>query len=110
VPPLTRALAIPCIALLHCACQSEYPIAPTLCDELCHAQDNAGCGSWLDEPAECVLWCEALPVPNGPDCNAEIREVIACLQELTPGNDYCLAPPCGEQYAALWQCSSATAE
>lgn len=110
IPALFHALAVPSISVLLAACQGEYPIAPTLCDELCHAQDNVKCGSWLENPAECVLQCEAVRVTNGPDCDQLTALVVSCLQALPPGNDYCRELPCSEQYDALWRCQSARAE
>ena len=92
------------------ACQGEYPIAPTVCDELCHASDNITCGSWLENPVDCVLQCEAQRAPTAPDCDAQVWRVISCLRALPAGSNYCREPPCGEQYDALWQCQSVSAE
>jgi hypothetical protein len=88
----------------------EYPIAPTLCDELSHAQDNAGCGPLLDEPFRMrALVARHFPFPTVPIAT-RVSRVIACLQELTPGNDYCLAPPVRWNNTRLYGNASATSD
>jgi hypothetical protein len=96
--------------LLFGACQGDYPLAPSLCDDLCHAEDNVRCGDWLSDPAECVVQCEVLHQSSGHACDAEIRELLACLNALPDGNDYCYAQPCSDQYSAMWLCQPGPSE
>lgn len=56
-------------------CSNEYPIAPTFCDEFCHATLRSGCDT---EPDNCVRECELQAV--GPACEPKQQALLRCYQ------------------------------
>ena len=78
-------------ALFALACQGEYPIAPTVCDEWCDATRGFGCDYY--DPAACVSQCERDGLSREGPCKVHFDAALACIRS-TPG-------------AATWQCSFA---
>lgn len=71
------------------ACESGYPLAPTLCDDWCLATQRADCpGDW---PHECAGWCTHFLYENAVrhGCEAQWRELLACYQAAPDGDFYC---------------------
>lgn len=72
---LTCALAVAGGCLLATtACESDYRLAPTACDDYCRAVQRADCSE--DYPADCVRDCENARI-SGP-CEAAERAVTDC--------------------------------
>jgi hypothetical protein len=92
---------------LSFACQGDYPMAPTLCDDWCRANDHVRCGDYSRDPAECVSDCESFQKPTTPECTTKFHNVIDCLNEMPPTNDYCgqQGPICQAEYAAFEGCN-----
>jgi hypothetical protein len=85
------------------SCQGEYPIAPTLCDEWCHAAQTDDCG--FGGPASCVAACEREGLTRA-DCRQQFDEALACYRG-TPREELCFPHfPCSEQEGALRLCVS----
>jgi hypothetical protein len=98
-----------CIALLaggSPACQGGYPIAPTLCDDLCDAQDRVSCMYYLQDPAECVVSCESSYETSNHECDPALRAFIECLRHTPPGTNYCGTQPCQQESNDLNDCLS----
>jgi hypothetical protein len=64
--------------LVACAaCDDEYPIEPTLCDEWCRATERAGCEE--DYPEQCVSRCESgNEIRSYPQCQASWQSAVDC--------------------------------
>jgi hypothetical protein len=101
------AMALAAWGCLAWACQGDYPIAPTVCDDWCRASDHVRCGDYSRDPAACVADCENFQKPSTPECMTKFRNVIDCLNQAPPTNDYCgqQAPVCAAEYAALVGCT-----
>lgn len=58
-------------------CSGGYPLAPTPCDDWCHATKGESCPEYYN-PASCVSNCEA---QNKDDerCRKELDAAIACF-------------------------------
>ena len=67
------ALASACLLLV--ACNSEYPIAPTPCDDYCLAVQRGDCKD--DEPADCVRSCEQ-ERSRAAGCDAALATLSDC--------------------------------
>ena len=86
---ILRTLAALSAFLLLPKCDSGYPIAPTLCDDLCAAQDRIHCENDLD-PATCVARCEGERqtdsdqpfVGESTRCDYSRSELLACVRAL----------------------------
>jgi hypothetical protein len=91
-----------CLLPLLGACQSEYPLPPTACDDYCHATQRAGCPE--DYPEGCVSQCEDEGLlAEHPDCEAAFEarndcylaapsSEFQCAEEghSIPGDELCL--------------------
>lgn len=93
------------------ACQGEYPLEPTLCDEWCDATRGFSCDFY--DPAACVADCEQRGYTHAEACRVPFREALACIRN-TPGAAQwqCgfsftggLAPPCQTELQALYSCA-----
>lgn len=95
--------------LLATACQNDYPLEPTPCDDWCHA--TATC-EWSD-PADCVALCEEEGLyPESPECRAAWDEAMRCLNALPAGaacNGMTSATgegqDCSAEQEAVWLCA-----
>lgn len=77
-----------CLLLLCAGCESPDSLAPTPCDDHCHATQRADCRD--DEPADCVRDCEREPGPHvGDVCLESFRALDACLQSAPPSAFFC---------------------
>lgn len=56
------------------ACEGEYSLAPTACDDYCRAVQRANCSE--DYPAECVRDCENSPISGA--CEPAQAALTAC--------------------------------
>lgn len=70
-----RALASACVGLLFVACRSDYPIAPTACDDYCLALQRGDCKD--DQPADCVRSCEQ-ERSRAAGCDASLATLSDC--------------------------------
>jgi hypothetical protein len=57
------------------ACDDEYPLEPTFCDDWCHATLRADCG---DEPDNCVRECEL--TKSDDECLSKQRKLMQCYE------------------------------
>jgi len=96
--------------LVCSACQNEYPIEPTPCDDWCHATETCG---WSD-PADCVDACEEQGLtPQSPECRARWDEAIGCFNA-APEGAVCRTmtmasgdeQDCSAEREAVWECAS----
>jgi hypothetical protein len=66
-------------------CDQGYPIAATLCDEWCAAENRIRCANEVD-PAQCVSQCEDMRLFNGrPEqtkCDPARHELVECIKAL----------------------------
>lgn len=93
--------------ILAAACQGEYPIAPTACDEWCDATQGLTCGGFYD-PAGCVSECEEQNL-TGVACRAPFEVVLACFRDTpeaaaTHCSDGFEVPLCQDELQALYAC------
>jgi hypothetical protein len=65
-------------ALVAVACQSEYPIAPTACDEWCHVTRDFRCEFY--DPADCVWQCELRDLPWDGPCRVPFDAAMDCVR------------------------------
>jgi hypothetical protein len=100
--------------LLAAGCQGEYPIAPTACDEWCHATKGFGCGFY--DPAGCVSDCERQQFTRNNACRPVFDAALRCFQN-TPGaaDQHCSfdglgTRPCEAELQALYECASEVPE
>lgn len=80
-----RALACGCL-LAVTACESEYRLAPTACDDYCHATQRADCPE--DYPADCVRDCENSTVSS--TCEDAQAALTACYAAAQSGDFACV--------------------
>ena len=67
--------------LLALGCDNDYPIAPTECDDWCHATQRADCTE-DEEPDECVSICEESALGRQyPECEPEWVELTECYRQ-----------------------------
>lgn len=89
------------------ACAGDYPLAPTPCDDYCHATKDFQCSYY--SPSSCVVRCEQQGF-NAPECRAELNQVVSCVSA-TPNATRCThigdpaSDPCGAELASLRNCS-----
>ncbi len=88
------------------SCQGGYPIAPTLCDDWCDANDRVRCGDYLEDPASCVASCEETQTSINHDCKTALNAAVECLRNTPAGNAYCSSQPCSSEISAVYACSS----
>lgn len=70
------------------ACEGEYDLAPTFCDDWCKA--TSVCGA---QPANCVSNCELTRATD--DCAKRQQDLLSCYQEADKDDFLCL--PAGNQ-------------
>ncbi|MET0593348.1 MAG: hypothetical protein ABW133_11650 [Polyangiaceae bacterium] len=86
---IAKTFAALFVVLLLVKCDQGYPIAPTLCDELCAAEHRLPCDGDLD-PASCVAQCEAdrqsdpgvLQAGSPARCDRARTDLLACVRTL----------------------------
>lgn len=93
-----RSFAVVCACLLGtAACQGDYSLAPTACDDYCRAVQRADCSE--DYPAECVRGCENSLVSSLcevaqaalVDCYASAKSAdFACVNDHSQPLNVCL--------------------
>lgn len=84
--PLRGAGLLLVVALqLLGACASDYPLAPTICDDYCRAAQRADCQA--DAPADCVRDCEQ--ERGRALCDGAWRALSVCYSESDPGAFFC---------------------
>lgn len=66
------ALALP-------SCSGDYPLAPTPCDDLCHATQGPSCPEDY-APAACVASCESAHFGDEA-CRPYLEEVVRCYRD-----------------------------
>jgi len=77
--------------LLAQGCENDYPIAPTTCDDWCHATERADCQE-DESPDNCVSNCEATAVGRRfPRCEPEWIELTDCYLEAPNSAFVCVA-------------------
>jgi hypothetical protein len=59
------------------ACQGDYPLAPTLCDDWCHLTESKDACSFYS-PSNCVRECEERGYTTR--CSAEFEAALACVK------------------------------
>lgn len=67
------------------ACQGEYPLAPTLCDDWCHLSESRECDFY--SPSSCVRQCEEQGYSTR--CSVHLETVMQCLKEHPPEESAC---------------------
>ncbi len=78
------------LACLASACQGDYPIAPTACDEWCYVTESWECGkNYQRDPAVCVATCERQGITANPECSAELTAVLECFRGLSESEKSC---------------------
>jgi hypothetical protein len=91
---LSLTIAAGSLFLLLLKCGRGYPIAPTVCDALCAAENRIRCDAEVD-PVLCVSQCEsareldAAGVPGG--CDPARRDLAECVEAL-PDSDFSCEP------------------
>lgn len=83
---LVCKLLLVCLVVAQ-GCENDYPIAPTACDDWCHATQRADCKE--DEaPDDCVSTCEATALGRRfPRCEPEWIAVTDCYLQ-APDSDF----------------------
>lgn len=72
------------------ACDNDYPIAPTACDDWCHATQRADCKE-DESPADCVSSCEADALGRRhPECEASWLALSECYRNAPNGAFSCV--------------------
>lgn len=95
------------LALLLGACESGYPLSPTVCDDYCRATLRAECTD--DAPADCVRECEQRRPPR--DCDPALEALADCYARRSPSEFYCeddktrIGPVCLGERRELAECS-----
>ena len=94
--------------LLLTSCQGEYPLAPTVCDYWCAAEQRGRCSR--DEPVECVGGCEKRRKERA-DCDVPRQALADCVNRLPESafrcdEGYTSREPgtCGVEMARWQQC------
>jgi hypothetical protein len=73
------------LPLLLSACESDYPLSPTICDDYCRGSLRAQCDD--DAPADCVRDCEQQRRPY--DCDTELAALGDCYARQDASAFYC---------------------
>lgn len=98
------------VAVLLAHCQSDYPIAPTPCDDWCLATQRAGCEE--DYPERCVSGCEDDLRFVRARCEEPWRALTACYLQAPADAFLCVEeqsrprPICVPERVALAACGS----
>jgi hypothetical protein len=99
------------IAALSSACQNDYPLEPTPCDDWCYATERVACGN--NDPASCVAACEADGnVPGPPQCRELWEAALSCYEKLPDeavcpwqlGHGEAFSDACGPEMSAYMSC------
>jgi hypothetical protein len=92
-------------------CTSEYPIAPTACDDWCFATQRASCED--DYPEECVSECEESAIGRRvPACESPWLALITCYRAAPRDQFRCIddrsrpGSTCIEERASLAECAA----
>ena len=94
------------------ACQNDYPLEPTPCDDFCFATERVSCG--FNDPASCVAECEAQKTASpAPECQQAWQSMLDCYRALpdealcpwTSGAREFYQTPCSAESAAYYGCS-----
>jgi hypothetical protein len=81
IRPAEHAAILALIAAFSAACQNDYPLEPTPCDDWCYATERVACGN--SDPASCVAACEAEgSAPGPPECRELWEAALSCYQQL----------------------------
>jgi hypothetical protein len=84
---VARTLTVACMGLRAItACQNDYLLAPTACDDYCRAIQRADCSE--DYPADCVRDCEASP--SSGTCEEARAALTACYASANSGEFICV--------------------
>lgn len=94
-------------ALALYACEGEYPLAPTACDDWCHLTENVSCEFY--SPSSCVRQCEESGYSSR--CAAELHAAMECIKDHLDKPWSCFGASdgsmqCVEEYGALINCGS----
>jgi hypothetical protein len=98
---------LPLLLLLLSACESDYALTPTVCDDYCRATQRAECDD--DAPADCVRECERRRRPD--DCDTALAALGECYEHRDASAFYCednhtrIAPVCLSERRALDECT-----
>lgn len=94
------------------ACDRDYPVSATYCDDWCEWMVRA-CPEPYD-PAVCVADCERRRKDDARPCVVEHQVFLDCVQVTVQANQYCAAPPysgvCAPEQEALDWCQVGGAE
>lgn len=83
-------LLVVCLLLAQ-GCENDYPIAPTACDDWCHATQRADCKE-DESPDDCVSNCEATALGRRfPRCEPEWLELTDCYLQAPDSAFVCVA-------------------
>lgn len=89
--PLVRSIGLRALlglAALVSACDTRYPLPPTLCDDHCNATERADCSA--DDPAQCVRDCESKSGARlGDPCQQASRAVDDCFRRADISAFFC---------------------
>jgi hypothetical protein len=77
---LVKSCVLGWFSLALVACDPGYTLAPTPCDDYCHATQRGGCKD--DDPAECVRDCESQGSAPRDACVASRRDLDDCWLRL----------------------------
>ena len=88
------------------ACQGDYPLAPTLCDDWCHLTESTDCSFY--SPSNCVRECEDRGYTT--HCSAEFEAVLECVkgepsQQRACGVQTAPKTACSDEESALLTCA-----
>jgi hypothetical protein len=91
---LSLTIAAGSLFLLLLKCDRGYPIAPTVCDALCAAENRIRCDAEVD-PVHCVSQCESERELDGvgvrEECDPARRDLAECVDAL-PDSDFSCEP------------------
>lgn len=98
-------------ALALWACQGEYPLAPTVCDDWCNASEPVECEFY--SPSSCVRQCEEAGYSTL--CSDELSMLMTCMKEHPKPHMSCydfvgaIEMNCEGYYSALLNCATVPA-
>ena len=101
---MRRLVQLGAVAALLGACQNDYPLEPTPCDDWCYEVERTMC--WGMEPAECVAECEEWGRPKNPECVPLWDDLLDCYRQLPDGAACGVVweMPCEAENMALGEC------
>lgn len=108
--PRARAKTSLLLGLLLTACDADYGLSPTACDDYCLAAQRGNCRD--DAPADCVRDCEEAAGVEAAHCAKAWQARNDCLLRADAGKFYCqdnrsrIPDICRDERRALSECAS----